>query len=43
MRRDDLMKPDVLSEAVLLGIGILIFVALVLTGFAALTRIAPLP
>jgi hypothetical protein len=43
MRRDDLMKPDLFSEVVLLSSGILIVLTLILTVVAALTRIASLP
>ena len=43
MRRDDLMKPDLVSEVVLLGSGILIIITLILTVVAALTRLALLP
>jgi hypothetical protein len=43
MRRDDLMKPDLVSEVVLLTSGILIVLTLILTVVAALTRIASLP
>jgi hypothetical protein len=43
MRRDDLMKPDMVSEVVLLSSGILIVLTLILTVVAALTRIASLP
>ena len=38
MRRKDLMKPDWLSEILLLGSGILIFVTLILIVVAALLR-----
>jgi hypothetical protein len=38
MRREDLMKPDLLSEIVLLGSGALVFVSLLLIVTAALTR-----
>ena len=43
MRRDDLMKPDLISEVVLLGSGILLLFALIVIVIAALTRIVPLP
>jgi hypothetical protein len=42
MRRDDLMKPDLLSEVVLLGSGIVMVVALVKIVVAAFTRAAAL-
>jgi hypothetical protein len=42
MRRDDLMKPDLVSEVVLVGSGMFIVVLLILTVVAALVRIAPL-
>jgi hypothetical protein len=38
MLREDLLKPDLLSEMVLLGSGVLIFVSLVLILVTALTR-----
>jgi hypothetical protein len=38
MHRADLLKPDLLSEIVLLGTGSLIFVALLLVTVAALMR-----
>jgi hypothetical protein len=38
MRRGDLMKPDLLSEMLLLGSGVLIFVTLILIVVAALVR-----
>jgi hypothetical protein len=37
MRRDDLLKPDVVSEVILLGAGALLLVILVLILAAALT------
>ncbi|MGA9528985.1 MAG: hypothetical protein WBS24_12800 [Terriglobales bacterium] len=40
MRRTDLMKPDLLSEIVLLGSGIAIFIPLLLLFLIALTRLA---
>ena len=43
MRRDDLMKPDLVSEIVLLSSGTLVLLLLILTVVAALTRIALLP
>ena len=38
MRRQDLLKPDVMSEVILLGAGALIFVILILVLIFALTR-----
>ena len=38
MRSEDLMKPDLLSEIVLLGSGSLLFVSLLLIVATALTR-----
>jgi hypothetical protein len=38
MRREDLMKPDLLSEIVVLGSALVLFVFLVLVLTAALTR-----
>jgi hypothetical protein len=38
MQRADLLKPDILSEIVLLGSGVLIFVLLLLVVLTALTR-----
>jgi hypothetical protein len=38
MHRADLLKPDLLSEIVLLGTGALIFVALLLVAVTALAR-----
>jgi hypothetical protein len=43
MRRDDLMKTDLVSEVVLLSSGMLIVVILILAVVAAVTRIALLP
>ena len=43
MRRDDLMKPDLVSEIVLLGSGTLVLLLLILTVVVTLTRIALLP
>ncbi len=43
MRRGDLMKPDLLSEILLLGSGVLIFVTLILIAVAALLRTPSLP
>lgn len=43
MRPDDLMKPDLVSEVVLMSSGMLIVVILILTVAAAVTRIALLP
>ena len=43
MRRDDLMKPDLVSEVVLMSSGMLIVVIFILTVVAAVTRIAVLP
>ena len=43
MRRDDLMKPDLVSEVVLMSSGMLIVVIFILTVVAAVTRIALLP
>jgi len=40
VKRDDLLKPDLLSEIVLLGSGIAILVALVVVVVAALTSAA---
>ena len=37
MRRGDLMKPDLLSEIVLLGSGVVIFIAWLVIMLAALT------
>jgi hypothetical protein len=38
MHREDVMKPDLLSEIVLLGSGSLLFVSLLLIVATALTR-----
>jgi hypothetical protein len=38
MRRDDLMKPDLLGEIILLGSGIVLFVPVLLVLAMALTR-----
>jgi hypothetical protein len=38
MQREDLMKPDLLSEIVLLGSGSLLFVSLLLIVATVLTR-----
>ena len=38
MSRDDLMKPDLLSNVVLLGSGLLLFVSLLLIVVTAVTR-----
>jgi hypothetical protein len=43
MRPDDLMKPDLVSEVVLMSSGMLIVVILILTLVVAVTRIALLP
>jgi hypothetical protein len=43
MRSDDLMKPDLVSEVVLMSSGMLIVLILILTVVAAVTRIALLP
>jgi hypothetical protein len=43
MRREDLMKPDLLSEILLLGSSVLIFVTLILIAVAALLRTPSLP
>jgi hypothetical protein len=43
MRPDDLMKPDLVSEVVLMSSGMLIVVILILTVVAAVTRITLLP
>jgi hypothetical protein len=40
MRRDELMKPDLVSEIVLASSGMLVILILILTVVAALTRIA---
>ena len=38
MRREDLLKPDVMSEIILLGFGVLIFAILLLVLVAAWTQ-----
>jgi hypothetical protein len=38
VRREDLLKPDVMSEVILIGIGALIFVILLLILIAAWTQ-----
>lgn len=38
MRREDLLKPDLMSEILLLGAGILVFVILILILVLVLTR-----
>ena len=38
MRREDLLKPDVMSEIILLGFGVLIFAILLLVLIAAWTQ-----
>ena len=43
IRRDDLMKPDLVSEVVLLTTGMLIVATLILAVVAALMQIALLP
>jgi hypothetical protein len=43
MRRDELMKRDLVSEVVLLGSGMLMVITLIVTVLAALTRLALLP
>ncbi len=43
MHRDDLMKPDLLSEILVLGGGVLIFATLILILVVALTQTASLP
>ena len=43
MRPDDLMKPDLVSEVVLMSSGMLIVVIVTLTAVVAVTRIALLP
>ena len=42
MHRDDLMKPDLLSEILVLGGGVLIFATLILILVVALTQTASL-
>lgn len=41
MRRDDIMKPDLLGEIILLASGVVLFVPLLLIVVAALTRGIP--
>jgi hypothetical protein len=43
MHRDDLLKPDLLSEIVLLGSGVLIVVVLILVAVVALVGTSSLP
>ena len=43
MRRDDLMKTDVVSEIVLLTTGTVVVITLIVTVMAALTRLVSLP
>jgi hypothetical protein len=43
MRRDDLMKRDMVSEVILLGSGIVIALAVIITLIAAFTRTGSLP
>ena len=38
MRRDDLLKPDAMSEAILLGAGAVVLVILILVLVVALTQ-----
>jgi hypothetical protein len=38
VRRDDLLKPDVMSEVILLGAGVLVFAILILILVVALTQ-----
>lgn len=38
MRREDLLKPDVMSEVILIGVGALMFVILLLIFIAAWTQ-----
>ena len=38
MRRDDLLKPDVMSEVILLGAGALVFAILILILIVVLTQ-----
>jgi hypothetical protein len=38
MRSDDLLKPDVMSEVILLGAGVLVFAILVLILIVVLTQ-----
>ncbi len=42
-RREDLLKPDLLSEIVLLSSGVLILLALIVAFATALTRMSTLP
>ena len=42
MRREDLLKPDVMSEVIVLGFGVLIFVILLLILVAAWTQVSAL-
>jgi hypothetical protein len=42
MRRNDLMKPDLLSEILLLGSGVILVATLVMIVLAALARTAAL-
>lgn len=41
MRRDDIMKPDLLGEIILLASGVVLFVPLLLIVVVALTRGIP--
>ena len=43
MRRDELMKKDMVSQVVLLGSGIVIVLSVIFTLIAAFTRIGSLP
>jgi hypothetical protein len=43
MRRDDLMKRDMVSEVVLLGCGMVIVLAVIITLLAAFARSGSLP
>jgi hypothetical protein len=43
MRRDDLMKPDLLSELLLLGSGVVLVATMLLIVIAAFTRAAAVP
>jgi hypothetical protein len=43
MRRDELMKTDVVSEIVLLTTGTVVVITLIVTVMATLTRLASLP
>ena len=38
VRRDDLLKPDVMSEVILLGVGALVFAILILILVVVLTQ-----